>query len=308
MPDNFPIAPPSPKLWKKFENERTNAFRICTLNGAWIERLGGDLLVSYQSECLLSALLDWCNALPDLTGFRPARIFGRYLPVRNQERVSPVLLQGDGELPLLTTVTEGGVRFGLDFSAGYSAGLFLDQRHNRAWVRQNAKGRFLNTFSYTCSFSVCAALSGAETVSIDLSRKSLSRGEANFALNGVCTEKHRFLAADVRESLPRLSRKGERFDTIILDPPTFSTSHAKGRFRVEDDLGELVQAALDLAAPRARLLVSTNCTRLGVRDLEQICRIALKLRRASGSFQPCAPLEDFPQGAAASCVWLQLGG
>ena len=306
MPDNDPIDPPSLKLWKMFEGEGTNAFRICTLSGAWIERLGADLLLSYQSEALLPELLAWCAALPASTGFVPARVFGRHLPLRNQERVSPVLLEGDGGLPLHTTVTEGGVRFGLDFSAGYSAGLFLDQRHNRAWVRQHAKGRFLNTFSYTCSFSVCAALAGAETLSIDLSRKSLSRGEANFALNGIPAEKHRFFAADVRESLPRLARKGERFDTIILDPPTFSTSHAKGRFRVEDDMGELVQAALEVAAPRGRLLVSTNCTRLGVRDLERICRMALKLRRLSGTFQPCLPLEDFPRGAGASCVWLQL--
>jgi 23S rRNA (cytosine1962-C5)-methyltransferase len=307
MPTTAPIDPPSVKLWKKFENEGTNAFRICTLGGAWIERLGGDLLLSYQEESLLPDLLAWCATLPSLTGFLPDRIFGRHLPVRNQERVSPVLLEGDGELPLNTTVTEAGVRFGLDFSAGYSAGLFLDQRHNRAWVRQNAKGRFLNTFSYTCSFSVCAALAGAETLSIDLSRKSLARGESNFVLNGLSTEKHRFFAADVRESFPRLARKGECFDTIIVDPPTFSTSHAKGRFRVEDDMGDLVQAALEVAAPRARLLVSTNCTRLGVRDLERICRMSLKLRRLSGSFHPSPPPEDFPRSAGASCVWLQLG-
>ncbi len=306
MPDNVSLAPPSLKLWKKFESEGTNAFRICTLSGAWIERLGADLLLSYQAESLLPELLAWCATLPALTGFVPERVFGRHLPVRNQERVSPVLLEGDAELPLFTTVTEAGVRFGLDFSAGYSAGLFLDQRHNRSWVRQNARGRFLNTFSYTCSFSVCAALAGAETLSIDLSRKSLSRGEANFVLNGLSPEKHRFFAADVRESFPRLARKGERFDTIILDPPTFSTSHTRGRFRVEDDMGELVQAALEVTAPRGRLLISTNCTRLGVRDLERICRMALKLRRLSGTFSPTLPPEDFPRGEGASCVWLQL--
>jgi 23S rRNA (cytosine1962-C5)-methyltransferase len=169
-------------------------------------------------------------------------------------------------------------------------------------------GRLLNTFSYTCSFSVCAALAGAETLSIDLSRKSLSRGEANFVLNGLDPAKHRFFAGDVREALPRLARKGERFDTIILDPPTFSTSHARGRFRVEDDMGELVEAALEVAAPRARLLLSTNCTRLDVRALERIGRQALKVRRLPGSFLPCLPPEDFPRGAGASCLWLQLAG
>jgi hypothetical protein len=76
---------------------------------------------------------------------------------------------------------------------------------------------------------------------------------------------------------------------------------------VEDDLGELVQAALEVSAPQARILVSTNCTRLGLRDLERICRGALKLHRLPGSIQHCPPLEDFPPGTGASCVWLQLG-
>ena len=297
-----------PRLWDHFAKEGTDAFRIAHSSGAWIERLGTDLLLNYQTETLLEPLLAWCASLPSAVGFVPERIFGRFLPVRNQERVSPVLLAGDPASPLQAVVSEAGVRYGLDFSAGYSTGLFLDQRGNRARVRRHAKGRFLNTFSYTCSFSVCAALAGAETLSVDLSRKSLSRGEANFALNGLPLEGHRFFAADVREVFPRLARRGERFETIILDPPTFSTSHAKGRFRVEDDLGELVQAALEVSAPQARILVSTNCTRLGLRDLERICRGALKLHRLSGSIQHCPPLEDFPPGTGASCVWLQLGG
>jgi 23S rRNA (cytosine1962-C5)-methyltransferase len=308
MSFHAPLEPPSEKLWKKFQAEGTDAHRICTLDGAWIERLGGDLLLNYQDESALPALLEWCGGLPESVGFSPQRVFGRHLPVRNQERLSPVLIAGDPALPLQTVVAEAGVRFGLDFSAGYSTGLFLDQRLNRAWVRQNAMGRLLNTFSYTCSFSVCAALAGAETLSIDLSRKSLSRGEANFVLNGLDPTKHRFFAADVRESLPRLARKAERFDTIILDPPTFSTSHARGRFRVEDDMGELVEAALEVAAPRARLLLSTNCTRLDVRALERIGRQAMKVRRRSGSFLPCASPEDFPRGEGASCLWLQLAG
>jgi hypothetical protein len=73
-------------------------------------------------------------------------------------------------------------------------------------------------------------------------------------------------------------------------------------------MGELVEAALDVAAPRARLLLSTNCTRLDSRALERIGRMALKARRLSGSFALCAAPEDFPRGAGASCIWLQLAG
>jgi 23S rRNA (cytosine1962-C5)-methyltransferase len=298
----------SPASWRRFEGEHTNAFRTHTLPGGWSERLGDDLLLSYKEPATLQRLRELCMMLPEEVGFTPRRLFGRHLPVRNQERVSPVLLEGDPELPLSGVVLEAGAQFGVDFSAGYSTGLFLDQRRNRALVRQAEGGRMLNTFAYTCSFSVCAALAGAQTLSVDLSRKSLSRGEASFLLNGLNPATHRFLAADVREALPRLARKGERFDTIILDPPTFSTSATKGRFRVEDDLEHLVQSVLDLAAPRAQILVSTNCTRLSTRDLERMSRLALKSRRMGGEIHPTSPPEDFPPGTAATCVWIKLSG
>ena len=307
MPSKKTIHATPEKLWKDFASQETNAFRICTFQDGWIERLGSDVLLSYREQTALPPLLESVASLSASVGFSPERVFARHLPMRNEARTSPVLVSGDSAIPLQTIVTEAGVRYGLDFSAGYSAGLFIDQRHNRAWVRKNAKGRFLNTFAYTCSFSVCAALSGAETVSVDLSRKSLSRGEANFANNGLDPSKHRFFAADVRDFLPRLARKGERFDTIILDPPTFSTSATRGKFRVEDDMEALILLALELSAPRARILVSTNCTRLQTRDLERLSRTILKQHRLSGTCLPCPPPEDFPSGTAASCLWLVLG-
>ena len=295
-----------PAQWAQFAREGTNAFRTHTLPGGWSERLAEDVLISYRDEETLGELRALCRELPRSVGFSAGRIFARHMPVRNQERVAPVLLEGGAGSGVEGEVLEGGLRFGVDFSAGYSAGLFLDQRLNRAEVRRGGVGRMLNTFAYTCSFSVCAALAGAETLSIDLSKKSLSRGEFNFALNGLDAKQHRFWASDVREALPRLARRSERFDLIILDPPTFSTSRTKGRFRVEDDLEDLVFAVLDVAAPGARILVSTNCTRLEVRDLERLCRSALKARRLGGTVRQGAPLEDFPPGSGASAVWLDL--
>ena len=91
--------------------------------------------------------------------------------------------RGETSGPMETEVQEGGLRLGLDFAAGYSAGLFIDQRANRARVHDLKPKRLLNTFAYTCSFSVVAARAGAETVSVDLSRRSLTRGEDNFRRN-----------------------------------------------------------------------------------------------------------------------------
>ena len=220
--------------------------------------------------------------------------------------MAPVLLAGDPDLPLTTVVREHGVRYGLDFVAGYSAGLYIDQRRNRLFLRSRRPKRLLNTFAYTASFSVIAALEGATTTSLDLSKKSLARGQENFRLNGLDPETHSFIADDVLEVLPRLSRRGEKYDGIILDPPTFSRGEKGRRFQVEHDFEALLSAALELAAPGASLLLSTNCAKLTRPALETIARFCLKLARRQGSFHAEPDLPDIPGDAAARTVWLLL--
>jgi 23S rRNA (cytosine1962-C5)-methyltransferase len=198
------------------------------------------------------------------------------------------------------------MRFGLDFAAGYSAGLFIDQRANRAFLRRSGVRRLLNTFAYTCSFSVAAALGGAKTTNIDLSKKSLDRGRANFALNAIDITPHRFHADDVLEVLPRLARRGEVFDAIVLDPPTFSRGARGRKWQVERDLEGLLLSALELAAPQARVLLSTNCTALDRRALEAIARHCLKATRRGATFHQEASLPDIPEGSAAQTLWLLL--
>ena len=276
------------------------------MHGAWVERLGDDLLFNHQTPHLLALLLEEWKQRAPAYAFEAQRLFSRLLPLQNAERTAPILLQGDAALPAETVVLESQIRFGLDFSAGYSVGLFLDQRANRAFLRNQQVRRMLNTFAYTCSFSVVAALAGAETVSADLSQKSLDRGRLNFTLNGLDPAAHRFIADDVQELLPRMARRKEKFDTIILDPPTFSRGNKGRRFRAEDDLQSLLSAAMEVTAPGGRILLSTNCTKLRTGDLESLARFCLKNARLNGTLQQLPALVDFPDGTAASTLWIQL--
>lgn len=291
-----------------FTAEGTNAHRLGTSATGWVERFGDEVLISSKDDATRDALHAALRTWSAEHGYSPRRVFGKFLPRQNIERIAPVLLEGDATLGLATVAQENGMRFGLDFGAGYSAGLFIDQRANRAAVRRNAPRRLLNTFAYTCSFSVAAALAGAETVSIDLSKKSLDRGRENFALNDLDATSHRFYADDVLDVLPRLARKSETFDTIILDPPTFSRGNKGRRFQVEQDLEALLLAALEVAAPRAKILLSTNCTRLNRRALEAIARFTLKTTRRAADFHTEPPLPDVPPEAAAQTLWLWLKG
>ena len=285
----------------------TDAHRLFSSTEAWLERFGPDLLLSHKNDAardrVLAALPDWAAA----HGLAYRRLFSKLLPRQNEDRAAPVLLSGDAALPMETVVMESGMRFGLDFAAGYSAGLFIDQRPNRAFVRRAGVRRMLNTFAYTCSFSVAAAMEGAETVSVDLSKKSIDRGRANFALNALDTAAHRFIADDVLDVLPRLARRGEKFDAIILDPPTFSRGNKGRKWQVEHDFESLLLAALDLAAPKARVLLSTNCTRLDRRALEAIARFCLKSARRAATFHQEPPQPDVPAPFAAQTLWLCMG-
>jgi 23S rRNA (cytosine1962-C5)-methyltransferase len=160
---------------------------------------------------------------------------------------------------------------------GFATGLYLDQRDNRRRVRDLAAGReVLNTFAYTCGFSVAAALGGAaSTVSVDVSRKHLEWGKRNFAANGVAIDPgggnraHEFVCADVMDYLRRAARRDRRFDLIVLDPPSFGRARRPTRtFVLDVMLDELVESAWDRLRPGGVLLLSTNHRAVSGRRLE----------------------------------------
>jgi 23S rRNA (cytosine1962-C5)-methyltransferase len=293
-------------LLRDFEAEGTDAHRLCTIEDGWVERFGRDVLISFKRvlarERLIQELQSWASTV----GFEFGRIFARFVPRKNEERESPRLIFGDPAENLQPVATERHLKFGIDFGTGYSVGFFVDQRENRRHVRHVAPRRLLNCFAYTCSFSVSAAYVGATTLNIDLSKKSLARGRENFALNRLPTVGHRFIADDVMAVLPRLARKGEKFDAIILDPPTFSRSPGGKAFQVENDFEKLLVAALELAERDSRILLSTNCSTLREHALEVMARYALKTARRAATFHRQPSLPDFPPGTGASSIWLAL--
>jgi 23S rRNA (cytosine1962-C5)-methyltransferase len=291
---------------RAFAAEQTDAYRLCTFEDGWVERFGSDVLISHKIEAARERLTNELAIWSLASEFKFTRIFARFLPKKNAERVAPKLVVGDEQSNLQTIASERFLRYNIDFESGYSVGLFPDQRENRSYVR-NAKPRaLLNCFSYTCAFSVAAANVGAKTVNVDLSKKSLARGKENFALNSILTDGQRFIADDVVEFLPRLARKGEKFDCVILDPPTFSRSHKGKAFQVEQDFEKLLSLALEVAERDAHILLSTNCSNLNEHALEVMAKFCLKASRRAGNLhrQPCPT--DFPPGTAASTVWLTL--
>jgi 23S rRNA (cytosine1962-C5)-methyltransferase len=172
------------------------------------------------------------------------------------------------DAPEEITVRENGMMLLARLREGARPGVYPDQRENRLHLVPLLKNsRVLNTFSYTGAFSVRAALSGAkETVSVDLSKRALEWSKNNFAANGFDPSAHRHVKADTFDYLGLARRKGLRFDIVILDPPSFSTSR-RNVFRAKRDWPLLIAAALKVLEPNGRLAISCNTHEINKRDI-----------------------------------------
>ncbi|THF87938.1 class I SAM-dependent rRNA methyltransferase [Deinococcus sp. KSM4-11] len=193
------------------------------------------------------------------------------------------------------TAMENGVPFLIRPGADLSVGLFTDARPARAWVRANAGGRVLNTFAYTCGFGLNAALGGAASVkNVDLSRKVLAWGQENYALSGLSAPDTDFLYGDVFGWLTRLGRRGDEFDLVILDPPSF----ARGKnvvWRAERDYGGLMSSAAGVTVPGGRVLALLNHAGVESGAFERLCRAGLEQAGRSGRImESLGPGEDYP--------------
>ena len=260
---------------------QTNAYRVSdgtTWPGIFIDALADRLLVSVRDTAVPRPLLVQLEA----TG-RPV-----YLKRLDKDvKEAPLHLCGP-EAPLRFPIQENGVTYIMDMSAGYSQGIFLDQRDNRARVRSLCKPgmRLLNTFSYTGAFSVCAALAGATTTTLDLAQPCLTWCRENMEQNGLDASQHFFCKGDTLHWLDRFARQGRSFDAIVLDPPTFSRDE-KGRiWRVEKDYGTLVAKAVGCIAPGGWLLCTTNCRKVSHAQFRQLVASGAPGARLTASAMP----------------------
>jgi 23S rRNA (cytosine1962-C5)-methyltransferase len=165
-------------------------------------------------------------------------------------------------------VEEAGWRFEVDFDTYLDTGLFLDHRPARSLVAEHIAARvaagssvnFLNLFAYTGSFSVYAAGAGAgRSTTIDLSNTYQAWTARNFALNRIDASRHKLVRADVLAWLGEARAKNERFDVIVLDPPSFSNSKKMhGVLDVQRDHAALVRDCHALLNKGGELMFSTN--------------------------------------------------
>ncbi len=166
-------------------------------------------------------------------------------------------------------VEEQGLKFWVNLKDYLDTGLFMDHRLTRARVREEAQGkRFLNLFAYTGAFTVYAASGGAaHTTTVDLSNTYLDWAEENLALNGLSAPRHTLIRADVLPWLEEQAEEPDRYELIVCDPPSFSTSkRMSGSFNVQRDHSRLLAAIRAVLAPGGVLYFSTNFLGFELKD------------------------------------------
>lgn len=164
-------------------------------------------------------------------------------------------------------VHESGLAFEVDLHSYLDTGLFLDHRITRAMVRDMARDRrVLNLFAYTGSFSVYAAAGAATgTVSVDLSNSYQDWSRRNFELNRMELSRHLLVREDVFKYLHLARKKRERFDLIILDPPSFSNSkRMRDTLDVQRDHPRLLEGCVQLLNPGGQIIFSNNLRRFRI--------------------------------------------
>jgi len=162
------------------------------------------------------------------------------------------------ELPATITVQEEGVPFVVDLRSGQKTGAFLDQRDNRRRVGAMAHGkRVLNLFSYAGGFSLHAARGGAAHVtSVDIAAQAHATAQASFRAAGLDPRGHEFVSADVFAFLGKARERGETWDIVISDPPSFAPS-AKSLPRALAAYRSLHQAAVGVLADGGTLCAAS---------------------------------------------------
>jgi 23S rRNA (cytosine1962-C5)-methyltransferase len=189
--------------------------------------------------------------------FAPRGVLARNDPkVRRLEGLDEQVEVIHGDVPDQLEVRDGALRMHVDVRHGQKTGLFLDQRENHAAAARYARGRALDAFAYHGGFAMHLASRAASVIALDSSAPAIAATLANARLNGLANIEAR--EVNVFDELRELETGGERFDTIVLDPPAF----AKNKASVERAMAgykEINLRALRILAPGGHL-VTCSCS------------------------------------------------
>lgn len=256
---------------KPFVNTATNAYRLIYGEG---DQLPGLIVDVYDQVVVLKLYsgiwlpyLDWLkDALvsilkPKVIVLRLSRNVAKLHDSIDEGQV----LYGHLDNPLVT-FKEYNVLFQANVILGHKTGYFLDHRDNRHQVGLMSKSKtVLDVFSYAGGFSVHALVGGAkEVTSVDISEQALSIAESNAALNKF-KGNHITIAGDAFDVLQGMNQDGQRFDIVVIDPPSFAKQQSEVA-RALKQYEKLAGLGIALCKPGGMLVLASCSSRVSMED------------------------------------------
>lgn len=237
-----------------------NAFRLIHGEGDALPSLVCDrydrwLVVQMMSAGLEVFRNEIVDALMEVTGAE-GMLARNDAALRSREGLARETVLLRGEVPREVEVEEHGVRYLAAPWTGQKTGAFLDQRENRRRVGEIARGRALDCFSYHGSFALHLAKNSESVVAIDSSERALDRAAQNARLNSC--DNISFVKADAFDWITEREAAGDRFDTIVLDPPAFAKTRAAAAAGIRG-YKDINMRAMKLLA-RGGMLFTASCS------------------------------------------------
>jgi 23S rRNA (cytosine1962-C5)-methyltransferase len=178
-----------------------------------------------------------------------------------------------GEVPERVIILENGIKFAVQIVGGQKTGYFLDQRENKLlfakeFVREG--DRVLDAFCHLGGFGIHAAVIGGakEVVAVDSSQLALDLAKENAEMNGVAN-RFKFVKGDAFKVLKEMSLNGEKFDSIVIDPPAFAKSK-KVLEQAKKGYKELFLRGLKMLKPGGSIVVCSCSHHVTPPILEEI--------------------------------------
>jgi 23S rRNA (cytosine1962-C5)-methyltransferase len=221
------------------------------------------------------------------------------------------------EAALQTVFTINGVRFHFDAEAGQKTGAFLDQRLNYAaaarWAGAGTVGRALDVCTYQGGFALHLARICERVTGVDASRAALEVADRNLALNPGISARVDWIEADAFELLRDYSQAGERFDTVVLDPPAFAKTKraAEGAMR---GYKELNLRAMKMISPGGTLVTCSCSHHVGMEEFPGVVRAAaedagrrVQLLEMRGAAPDHPAVLTLPETSYLKCLLCRVG-
>ncbi len=189
-------------------------------------------------------------------------------------------------LPSSWVIHYQDMSFALKLMGFKHTGLFPEQAYNWNYIREkirkeNRPLKVLNLFAYTGAASVAALMEGASVTHVDSSRGMIDWAKENVRLNHLEDKPIRFLVDDVVKFVKRELRRGNTYDIIIMDPPSFGRGNKNEVWNIEKDLYSLVKDCTELLSHKPVLfLINSYSTGLSKTVLENILNLTIQKKYA----------------------------